>query len=624
MKTIFRRRAPRAAASVSIAALLALAPGALAEDLTIADLAPRNSVLVVGVDDFGAMQASFDKTGLRDIWDEPSVQRWFEQSTREMTQQLTDMLQSIDAKREDLSMPTGAAGFALWMVEPEEPTDPPVAFIAMGDFGENAGKMHDTLMAALEEGEDKERLRLDFDEFADTTIYTIEALETENPDGDADPEAEEWEEWEDWEQPQSPQIEKVFYARVGSRLLTASALPDLENAIDRIAGDALDSIREADRFHASRAQIGAHHLYAVLLTNPIFTALDEGARKAEQETGMPAPQLMPWLDAFGISDVHAASMGVRFDADDGMMVSNYGVLAEEMRGILSLMDVQPAAFEPPAFVSADAVSYSMMQFELAQLVPTLQKIAQALPAQDAQSMSMGLGFITGFIGPVLDQLGPEIHWAQSYARPFSVDSQKTLVAIGAKDTDALAQAMAMSGANLGMTSRDFQGSQIWSMEGGGGGMGAMLPGAADIAIGVGAGHMFFGPTDGVENALRQAGAPQVAPSLAGDKRFQRALRVAGTKGFSFSYMNLPKTLDYMKWYLDNFDKIMQAQMEEMLGDVDDPELRAMMEENQMEKPEWMENLPDLSIIARHMGDSVTEFHRTEDGMRGRTIWLRPE
>lgn len=619
MKMTGHFRAVGLAGAAALGVLLTPA-SLLGADVTIADIAPKGSALVVGVDDCAAMKTAFDRTGLRAMWDEPSVQKWFRDATKEMTEQINEMLETIDAKREDLSLPSGPAGMAMWMVEQAEPTDPPFAFIMMGDFGEEADAMHDMLLAGFDEGEEKKRLRVDREEFGDATIFTIEQLETEDEDVD-DAEEDEWAELEGWEEPAEPRFEKMFYARVGTRLLTATNLTDLENAIDRIGGEKLESIREVDAFHAARNQVGAHDGYAVLLTGSVFEMMDREAKRAAEEFGMAGPQVMPMLDAFGISAVDAVSMGVKLDADDGMMVTRYGVLADKMGGILKLFDVPPASFEPPAFVSADAASFTLMQFDLSRLIPTLQEVSRALPAQESQQLGMVLGMAGGFIGPVLDTLGSEIYWAQTYARPFSAESQRTVVAIRAKDQAALSQAMAGTAAQLGMTSRDFQGSQIWSM-GAGGGMGGMLP-IGEGSIGIGGGHMFIGAEGDVENAMRQAGQ-QGELSLAKDERFQRALGATKGKGFSFSYMNLPRTLDFMKWYMDNYEAIAKKQLDEMLGDVDDPELRAWYEENQPEKPEWMGTLPDLSIIAKHVGDSVTEFHRADDGMRGRTVWMRPD
>ena len=612
----------------AFAATLAVwaAPALGADALTIADIAPKKSALVVGVDDFTAMKAAFDRTGMKDIMDDPSVHAWFKDATKEGTDKLTQMLESIDTKMEDLSVPTGAAGFAAWMQEQKEPTDPPFGFIAMGDFGDNAAKMHETLMAAFEKGEEKNQLTMKHEDFGKTEIFTLTQVKQEaaGEEAEADEDADDWEGWEDEAAAAAPTIETVYYARLGSRLMVSSVVADLENAIDRIdAGKALEAVRDSDDFHAARAQVGTHDGYAVLLTNPIFEGMAAEAKKIA-EAGGGAPAVMPMLDALGIVDVHAVTMGLKFDTDDGMMESRYGVLTPKMRGLLSLFDVAPASFDPPAFIGADAATFTMFQMKLSNLMNVLQEVVQSLPADQAQQFGMVLPMAQGFVGPMLSAMGSQIYMSQGYSQPYGPESKKTLVAISAANPDALSAAMAQSAAQIGLVSRDFQGTQVWSMPPDSQ-IGAMMGTVPDVAVAIGFGSMFVGPEAVVENALRLAaqGGKEDAVSLANEKRFQAAKGAVAPKGFSFSYTNLGRTIEYAKWYMDNFDSIMKAQMQQMLGEIDDPDIKRMMEENQPEKPDWMKDLPNLDIIAKHMGDSVTEFNRSDDGMRGRTVWLRP-
>lgn len=633
MKRTDRMRVVGVALAASIATWAA--PALAADALTIADIAPKNSALIVGADDFTAMRAAFDRTGMKDIMDDPSVKAWFKDATKEATEKLADLLETIDAKMEDLSAPTGAAGFAVWMQEQAEPTDPPFGFIAMGDFGENAQKMHDTLVAAFEKGEEDKKLTMKSEDFADTEIYTLTQIEPEKkkPDNDADKDADnqnddDWQDWEDWENQDAgapaPRIQTVYYAHAGSRLMVSSVRTDLENAIDRADGKKLESVRDSEDFHTARADIGTHDAYAVLLTKPLLDVAAAEAKKAADESGDAGPAVLPWLDALGISDVQALSAGVKFDTDDAMMESKYAVLAPKFRGLLSLFDVEPSSFAPPPFVPADAATYTMIQVKLADVMNVLQEVIQGLPADQAQQAGALLPMIQGFAGPMLNAMGSKVYMSQGYAQPYGPDSKKTLVAISASNTDALSAAMGQNAAQMGLVSRDFQGNQIWSMPPDAPIASAMGT-VPDIAIAIGFGNMFIGPEAVVENALRLAaqGGKEGALTLANEDSFQNATHFVAPKGFSFSYTNLHRTLEYAKWFVGHYDEIMKAQMEKMLGNVDDPQIKKMMQDNQPEKPEWLKNLPDLDIIAKHVGDSVTEFQRSDDGMRGRTLWLRP-
>lgn len=609
MKTIERRTLSALVASLAFGLVGVVASGA---DVTIADVAPRDSMLVVGVDDFASMQAAFERTGLAAMMKEPSVRTWLEDATEEAMERFAEMLDSIDAEMGDLAMPTGPAGMAMWPVEREDATEPPFGMLMVGDWGEGAAQMHQTLVSAMEKGEERGELVLRIASLDDLEIYSVERVEGADEPDDGD---DEMDEWDDWGEPSAqPEFKTMHYTRLGDRLVASTERETLETVIDRFGGAKGESIGESEDFHAGLSQVGAHDGYAVFLPGPMLAAAEKAAEKADGMGG----GMMPMLGALGLSDVRAMSMGVKLDADDGMMESKYGVLVPQMRGLLSLLDSPATSFEPPAFVSADVASYGMFQVRLGDLMNVLQGIVAELPAEQAMQAGAVLPMIQGQLGPILSNLGSEIYVAQSYSRPFGADSKQTTTAIGVRDADMLSQAITQAGSMIGLASRDFQGNQVWSMPQGGG----MMPGM-DLAFGVGFGHMFIGTTESVENALRLGGAGDEL-SLSKDARFKRAMRVAKPKGSMFSYMNLPRTLEYSQWYFDNFEKIQAEMMEQMMGDVDDPQLREMMAANQPEKPAWMEGMPDLSVIAKHVGDSVTEFHRTDDGMRGRTVWMRPE
>ncbi len=81
---------------------------------TIADLAPPNSVFVAGVDDFASMQASFDKTGLRKVWDDPAVQAWIKKHSAEAMEECDTTLAALDLTREAIVPPTSLAGLEVW------------------------------------------------------------------------------------------------------------------------------------------------------------------------------------------------------------------------------------------------------------------------------------------------------------------------------------------------------------------------------------------------------------------------------------------------------------------------------------------------------------------------------
>ena len=628
MRRFTAGRAPLGAAGL-IAALTVASGAALAAPF--ADLAPRDSAFVAGTDDFSSMWAAFKRTPLHEIWQDPAVREWLEGPIDEVSDELDDFMEQIGAEMEDLSPPTGSAGIAVRAFMPGEGENvPPLHIFAAGEFGENAADVHATIVKALEEGENEGEFEIERDEFGGAEIFVLTMLE-EDDEGEDD--ADEWDqEWEDdwgddWDDGAAPDFENLYYARSGETLLLATSMRDVENAIERAAGKDVAGASANPDFAAAMAQLGPSQGYAVLLNGPLYELTEkvDAANAAGGDPMMAGPPVMALLDAFGLSDVRAAGSGFTMDADSGIMETTYGVLLPRKRGLFELVEAPDARFTPPAWVSADVASVTMLQLNLADTLGVLNRSVNSLPAEFAQQAGFMLQMAQGFAAPIFANLGTEIYIVQSFTKPFSVDSQKQLVAIGVKDEIALTGVLGAQFTQFGMESRDFQGSQIWSLPAGGGGMLPMGGGLDSLAIGIGAGFMFVGTETDVEGALRLA-AQKEAPSLADDARFRRAAGAMRPSGLAFNFTDTRTTAEYSFWMLKNMDKIAEQQMEAMLEEVEDPELRAMIRENQggdTMMPDWIKQAPDLSRFIDLFGDSVTEVHLTDDGIRGRSVWLRP-
>lgn len=228
-------------------------------------------------------------------------------------------------------------------------------------------------------------------------------------------------------------------------------------------------------------------------------------------------------------------------------------------------------------------------------------------------MLQGLDQAEAIAGPILANMGTTIVSAERIERPFSASSQSQVTGIGLRDSEKFTAAL--EGVMGGMLeSRQFQGGTIWET----GGMGGMVP---IEAIGVGAGHLFVGSTQGVEDALRQEGGE----GLANEPRFQQAMESMPSKGLGFGWVDLRQTIQWTQWQNDNRKAILEQQALEMFGD--DPEFAEWREDfvkGQLENlPEWQKDMPDLSVVLDHLGDIVTEVRSTDDGFRGRFTVLKP-
>lgn len=608
----------KAPALLAAAAILGSSIACLAADsLTIAEIAPKDSFLVAGVDDSKGMFEAFDRTGFKSIWDDPTFKKWFEKHSKEAMEDFAASLEPLGLTMDDLRRPTGPMGLAAWFTENKDEDSfesPPPAFVALANYDDLAQEMDEKILAAIEKAENKKVIESSDKDHDGVTIYSIRILEQEEekPAGDE-------EEMEFDDMSSGPMYPEVHYARVEGALVLSSEISGIENAIDRLKGDKMPSVDDEADFNDARSRLGKPHAYAVALAAPI-TKMLKGDPAAIDEGGM-GQMLSGMTGSLGLDDLRAASLGVQFDTESAMLEQSYSILASKKTGLVALFDAPAIPFDPPAFVGESAASVTLMQFNFPGVIPLANQVVAGLP-EDMQAMAgQQIQAATMFLGPVLANLGPEVCIVGNLLRPLAVDSEQQVWAMKVRDANALQQSIAGVMPMTGFESRDFQGNQIWSPAAGG-----MVP-ADSIAIGLGFGWLFAGPTKGVEDLMRQAGAAD-NPKLADDKAFKQAASALDDKGIAYSYMKVGPSLDWAEWYSKNIDKILAAQAEEAFGteppaDDEERQWREDAKKSMMDAvPSWMRDPPPMDVIRKHIGDSVLEFKSTPQGFEGRTMTLR--
>ncbi len=603
----------------SIASALLLGPVvALAGDaVTIADLAPKDSILVVGVDDSKAMWESFDKTGFKSIWDDPTFKKWFEKHSKEAMDDFASDLDSLGLKMEDLKRPMGPMGLAAWFTGGEAAEDgssPPPAFLATANFADEAKEMDEKIVGALEKAKDKKSIELSDKDHEGVTIYTARFTE-KNTENAEDDEAD----MDLMGGLGGSTYPEMHYARVDGSLVLCSEITGIEKAIDRLKGDAMPSVSEQADFNEARKSLGPTEAYAVLMAGPLVRWMKDDAKNMP-EGGM--EQMIGGLTGvLGFDDLKAAAMGLRFDTDDAMMEQSYAILATKKTGLVALFDTPAMPFDPPPFVNADAASITMMQFNFAGVVPLVNQVVAALPEEMQAMAGQQVQMVAMMLGPVLANLGPEVCIVASLERPLSVNSQQQVWAIKMRDANALQQSIAGTMPMVGFESRDFQGNQIWSPAAG-------APMGDAVSIGLGFGWMIVGPVKGVEDLMRQAGAAD-NPKLADEKNFKTATKPIDNKGIAYGYYKIAPSLDWYEWYAKNIDKVLAAQAEEAFGteppaDDEERQWREDSKKSMMEGvPSWMRDPPPMDVVRKFIGDSVLEFRSNAEGFEGRTMTIKP-
>lgn len=596
---------------------LSAAAVATAAPVEIAEIAPRSSVIVLGVDNFTELKVAFEESGFMSIWNDAGIQAWLGDAIDEAIEGLNDELAGLGFSVDDLSMPTGAFGWAVYVDNiGDDIADASYQIIGVSDFGDNAEQMTEILTTTLGEGVEAGEIDLTEDEYRGFTIWTITEVEEEM---DADQMM--------WDTGGPQLFKETYMARVDGQILYSTQLASLERAIDRTQGDMQPSILLDDEFVAARAAVGPHQGYFVALTAPWFalTQLAE-AQLAEEaaQFGEPAPPIMRLVGASGIDQFRSVSVGLNANVPGSVMEQTFSVRFPERRGLLTMIPTEAKAFRAPDFVDADAASVSMMQVDFPKLFPAIRQIIGSLPPEIAQMANMGVMQAQMMAGPVFNGLGPEIYQVQSITKPYSPDSLAQYVAIQTSDEAAVSQAITGLTQQFGLPARQFEGAQIWDIDLGGMGMLPLPAGEGAFSIGLGQGFLFIGQTPMVESAIRTGSNPNTA-RLSGEQRFRDAVAGMSAQGLSFSWTDTREYVEYLEWMGRNSEQIYRAQLEQVFGD--DPEFQEFIEEDLREyrenMPDFLKNIPNLDVIYQNLGDVVNDTQITESGIISRVRILKP-
>ncbi len=572
---------------------LTLAAGAGA-DLTITDLAPRNSIAVLSIDDYTTLREAFDRTGFAALLKDPQMKAWMRTVAPKQQESVRESLDDIGLEMGDLPQPAGAVGAAIW-VDPVAASPLIAHALVIADFGADADRFDEAIDAVLERAEDRDHIRVLFDEIEGAEVREIEFLD--------------WEENE-FSEPLFKFAPRLFIARRDGLFLATSDDDELARALQRAAGEPLDAARDRAELTEAREAINLSHVYAAAFAEPLIDAVN---RAMESDNGVDAAggvafDMRPILEALGLSSVTALSYGVEFDAPGAMLVSRSALLSRHREGVLALFDQPLGAFEPPAFVTSDASSVRLLNFDFGSVVPLVNNVIATLP-QEAQFQAQAIaGFATATAGPILQSLGPETYISASFERPFGPDSQKQLVAIRANDPQAISNGIQQFAPMAGLESRVFQGDTIWGS-------------AFGPSLALSAGHLIMGGGESVETAIRQAVNAQ-SPRLSDDAQFKRAAALTSPGAVYYTWTDFGPALEYSAWATENWDVTLRAELAE--AGFDEAEIDEWIkDEREFEEENPFPDMPPISVLKRYLGDIVGETHANDRGFIYRNMWLAP-
>lgn len=597
---------------------------ALAVEPTIGDAAPSESLVVASVKDWTTMKAAFDRTGYKALWSTAEVQALVAEAAKEMATEFETALTDAGIAKEDLVYPTGAIGMAMFMTEPLETIaerintlegEMRVGTILMADFGADADKFGALLEKLYDNASEKSGAEIKQTAHGDLTITSV--IPAAEPDGAEEGEDGEEDDAEDFDMPGTDLImpfddeeELSFHiVRMGTTYMVADTIETLHESIDRAADPTRPSIAEESTYVRSLGQHPEDLAASVVFSVQPMVRMAAAGMTAEQRAfDETAPDMSVILDALGVMGVETASFGVRLDTPDAMMETSIGVLAPEKKGLLAMFQSGAPSFNPPSFVPSNASSVWQLVIDFKQIPQVVASVIESLPEAIRGQASAGYGQAQPIVQSVIDALGSDIYVAQTITQPLGPQSQRTLVGVRITDALVFGNLASTYAPMAGLEGREFQGAQIFEQA------------TVGIAVGLGAEWLFVGTTAEVEDALRRAGAP--GDDLLGEQaRFKAAASELEGDAIMSSYADMDQTVRYLLWSVTHAADIADAQMAAF--GMDEEARREMREAMEADQSDWIRLLPSAEVILEHIGDTVGELRPSEDGFRGRSLFLAP-
>jgi len=599
----------------------ALSAPAAAAPLSIDAVASPETLAVLRVDDYPAMREALARTPMWKLSENPAVAEWLE-SFRETDEakNFTEMLDKLEIELEDVPEPAGHAGLALWSSDPEaaEPH-----FIAVIDFADAAEDAEDLLIDYLATLEEEGFSELVFEDAGDYEIITQAVIFDEDAEREErlrsvreqraqspEPDAPYWDqiETEIENAEMAPPAPDVSFTRAGSWLILTTDRERLGDALDVFEGERIDALAETAALERARAETDGAHLDVVFFPEALKQLFSE----------VPGAMFFPAeaLAALGLDQINAATLSLRLDTADAQAELSGLVGLEDAGGLFSLF-TELDGFTPPPFSSDADGEIASFAFDFPSLIPVVRDAILALPQQDRAQLE---GTFTAFsvaAGPVLQSLGPDIHFITRYRLPYSPESAGGVVAVRAANEPVIAGAITQYGGQFGVQARDFLGHQIWEAP-------PMM--GASLGVGLGAGWAFFGAPEEIENAFRalDAAADQPRDGLAAAPGFQAGAARLAPGAFAYSYRRASEWLPYAHWNANHAEEVVRALIANMGFEPEQQFIDYMIDEHEsMITNRLLLDAPEPEVFLQGLGDDVSEARMTDRGVRLRWLLLRP-
>ncbi|MAT80773.1 MAG: hypothetical protein CMJ29_03895 [Phycisphaerae bacterium] len=584
------------------------ASSVVASELSIEQVAPEHSVLVMSLDEVGGMMDRIMETPagqnmkpIEDVRD-----RFMDGLPESMSDAFGESMESTEdfiKMMSDMKM-----GLAIYPEVDPETTAVTIGFTMFMDLGEAGKPMGKLWDEAMEQAEEEDSERFEIIEVAETDVIRIDMQD---------------EEMEEEDDPfgggmgrggmgmgmdiENAMPDRSYMVRVEDNIMISTSRSQMARMLDIVAGQEIEGgLGESTIWKGMTGYIGERGLRMILLTDHLGELM--GAFGQPFIVNMMRPTV-----AAMFGKIEALGFAVESAESPALATFRMGAwIPEGKTGLMKLMSKNTPREPIPAWVTAETVDYGRLNFDFEGVISWLNDVIDSNPMLAMQAGQM-MEQMEPMMDKVLSGIGNRIQMSSSISYPLTAESINSLWNMPAKDGKAFTDAMAEMAPQMGFEPRDFQGHQIYSMDMGGM-MGAMGGGSMEMAVAVGGGDIFMGSLPAVEQSLRSVGKrssedSEISKKFASvEQYFSSEPVVYWQVGDLGTKMAAEAEVNSMMW---------SSELDELQAE--DPELAAELAEMMGED----DDASFIESVTKWFGVTGLEIMSVEDGFKGQGWVLSP-
>lgn len=326
--------------------------------------------------------------------------------------------------------------------------------------------------------------------------------------------------------PNNP-IKHVAYFSHNNYLGVATDIAALQQVLDRMAGSKRDSLATAEIYSYISKKVAAGDADPALVWYFDPIGLVQSAVTMIQVQNPQAGMVMGFLPILGIDKLKGMGGASYFAVDDyDGMTKSFIYVEQPTSGLMNVFQFPAIDMTPPAWVPADAVMYSGINWNAGEAYSAIETLVDSFQGPGAFERIID-GIAENDEGPkvhikkdIVDQISGQIHIVGTAPASADEPSQDFLIAFDLKGEDKVKKLLAKASKSDGFNGkiREFEGATVYEMPFDQGGI------EKTLAVTVSSGHLVVGTNPAnVENVIRNKSSANSLVESAGYKKLAKHL-----------------------------------------------------------------------------------------------------